>query len=150
MTLSLPLGEAAHPRLAYPHMMRIDSLIWTQFLVDDRFDLEQVWYDVKVGSPIEIPPDSSPQELAIAEGTGCKRIDVVAQTAGHLWIIEVKPYAGHVALGQVLTYVDLFHHKYTTSLPLQAVIICITIDPDLAGLFAAHHVRVEAVSKNPL
>jgi len=149
MLQSLPVGEPAIVRLAYPHMMKLDALVWTQFLVDDRYDLSSVWYDVKVGSPIATPPNAPPEELAIAEGTGCKRIDAVAQVGYELWIIEIKPYANYVPLGQVLAYVDLFRRKYTTSLTLRPVIVCAGQDPDLASMFTEHKVKIIQVSKEP-
>jgi len=149
MLQSLPVGEPAIVRLAYPHMMKLDALVWTQFLKDDRYDIDQVWYDVKVGAPIGVPDNSDAALLAIAEGTGCKRIDAVAQVGPELWIIEIKPYANYVPLGQVLTYVDLFREKYATSLTLRPVIVCAGSDPDLTRMFTEHKVKIIQVSKEP-
>jgi len=149
MLQALPVGEPAIVRRAYPHMMKLDAFVWTQFLKDDRYDLDHVWYDVKVGSPIETPAGASHEIHAIAEGTGCKRIDAVAHVDAELWIIEIKPYANYVPLGQVLTYVELFREKYATSLTLRPVIVCAGQDPDLTRMFIEHKVKIIQVSKEP-
>lgn len=149
MPQTLPPGESAIVRHAYPHMMRLDALVWTQFLKDDRYNISEVWYDVKVGAPIEIPPGSTTQEVAIAEGTGCKRIDAIAHMENDLWVIEIKPYANYVPLGQVLAYVDLFREKYATSLFVRPVIVCASQDPDLMRMFTKHKVKIIQVSKEP-
>jgi len=149
MPLILPPGEPAIIRLAYPHMMRLDALLWTQWLREDRYDIDQVWYDLKVGTPITIPPDSDANLHAIAIGTGCKRIDVVASVDNQYWIIEVKPYANYVPLGQVRTYVDLFAAKYGRPRPLVPVVVCATADVDLAMTYRDLGVRIERVGTIP-
>lgn len=149
MVLSLPPGEPAVTRLSYFHMMRLDSLIWTQYLQDHPGRFTRAWYDVHVGTPIETPPGAPPELERIAEGTGCKRIDVVAQTLTELWIIEVKPYAHYVAYGQVLSYVDLFRRRYGEPLPLVPVIVCTQVDPDIVLPCRDAGIRIERTSKIP-
>ncbi len=40
----------------------------------------------------------------ISEGSHGLRVDAVARVSGKWWVIECKPDAGYVALGQLLTY----------------------------------------------
>jgi len=145
MLLSLPPGVPAIRCRTYPHLMPLDAALWDAWLDLCDYDIDAVWYDLKVGS---LPPGtdlSTPARQAIAEGTLLKRIDVVAQIDGQLWVIECKPYANHVPLGQVLAYAALLPLRYALALPLRPVVIAAARDPDLIGLYRHHGVHVELV-----
>ena len=75
--------------------------------------------------------DAVPAKVRLAEGTGCKRIDVVADTGSEISVIEVKPYANYVALGQVLGYLDLLHHQVHPRPPARPMIVAANADPDI-------------------
>jgi len=116
---------------AYPHMLGEDTLVWTRFLESGDFELKEVWYDVHVGQPVlsVLGPDSMQQR--IADGITRKRIDVVAIVGNIYWIIEVKPVAQHIAIGQVLVYEGLFVKEYEPVLSTWPVIVCDTVDEDV-------------------
>jgi len=145
MTLSLPPGVPATRMRTYPHLMPLDAALWDAWLSLCDYDIDQVWYDLKVGTFPAGTNLTTPAARAIAEGTLLKRIDVVAQIQGQLWVIECKPYANHVPLGQVLAYCALLTDRYTLPLPLRPVVLAAERDPDLIGLYAQHHVHVELV-----
>ncbi len=83
----------------YPHMMREDTEVWTRFLESGDFELQEVWYDVRVGAMVkgDWPDDSV--DARIAAGLTRKRIDVVGAVGGGHWVIEVKPRANMYAVG---------------------------------------------------
>jgi len=138
------LGPAMLPidQSTFPHMLSLDTMVWRAFLQGDHPKITKVWYDVKVGKPIDTPPNASPSLLAIAEGTGAKRIDVVALVGNTLWIIELKPYANHAALGQVILYRTLFRQKYGTKTPTLATIICDHADEDVVAIAATMDIQI--------
>lgn len=119
----------------YPHLLIEDTLVWTKFLAAAKVKISRVWYDVRVGSAVILPPEASDMERKIAAGITRKRIDVVALTERNTWIIEVKPYANMYSVGQILTYVRLFESEYTYEGSLTAVIVCDDYDDDLIDEF---------------
>lgn len=131
------LGPSQKPMIMphYPHMMTEDTAVWTKFLKRGTVKIDQVWYDVRVGSLVFPGPGTSEMVMRIAAGLTRKRIDVVAEMEGNTWVIEVKPYANMYAVGQVLTYVRLFEQEYTYSGELSAVIVCADYDEDLIEEF---------------
>ena len=107
----------------YPHMFREDIAIWERFLEDFGQNYNGFDYDVKVGQGTP-PPDNTPPEYAHMQGTLSKyRIDVVGYIGSQIEIIEVKPHAGTVAIGQVVSYVELYKRDFSPSLPVRGVIV---------------------------
>jgi hypothetical protein len=129
--IALPQGQAPAVMARYPHMLREDAETWTRFLDMKAHGFTRVWYDLHVGDAVQ-PQAGSPSFLAaVADGVTRKRIDAVALQRDRLWVIEVKPYASMTALGQAITYLDLFRRSYPVSLPCRAAVVCDQIDPDV-------------------
>lgn len=131
------LGPGRVPLLRphYPHMLAEDNAVWSTFL-DQNFErLQEVWYDVRVGMPVELEDGASEMELRIARGLTRKRIDVVAISGGNYWVIEVKPYASMLALGQVISYARLFALEYEIRGRVIPVVVCDEVDGDLVDEF---------------
>lgn len=138
----LGIGQKADVMPHYPHMMWQDRGVWTKFLESEGHRIQRVWYDVHVGLPVDVG-DGSPGWLRrVAGGVTRKRIDVVAKVGGGYWVIEVKPFAGMVALGQVLTYTRLFLAEYSVDGSVVPVVICDAVDPDVMPDFEAASVGV--------
>lgn len=149
MTRSLGPGHPAIVGGRYAHLLKHDALLWELWLREGGQEIDAVWYDVHVGTLPAGTPIGTPADLALAEGTLLKRIDVIAQIAGKFWVIECKAYCNHQTLGQVLSYVDLFRRDYRPRLPLLPTVITAEIDPDIRPLMERHGVRIELVSHRP-
>jgi len=119
----------------YPHLMTEDTAVWTKFLQTDAWRIKEVWYDVRVGLSVPLPLGASLLDKRIADGLTRKRIDVVARVGGGYWVIEIKPYANMLAVGQALTYARLFAAEYTLQGDIVPVIVCDSYDPDLLDEF---------------
>lgn len=132
------LGQGREPLLRphYPHMLAEDNAVWSKFLEQNFERLTEVWYDVRVGQPVKTADDASDMEKKIAAGLTRKRIDVVAISGGHYWVIEVKPYASMLAMGQIISYARLFALQYEVRGRVIPVIVCDAIDEDLVDEFA--------------
>ena len=113
----------------YPHMMPKDTMVWTKFLQSQQFGLKEVWYDVHVGPRMETTNESDKILVAVSDGLTRKRIDVVASVGGGFWIIEVKPRADAMAVGQVLNYAHLFRKQFGTMMTVVPVIVADEVDP---------------------
>lgn len=138
--MELDLGVIPVVRKKYPHMGFQDRAVWTGVLERWPGRIDRVWYDVKVGTPSDMGSDCSPADLRLGEGMGCKRIDVVCRIGGRMYVVEVKPYGNHAALGQVLLYEDLFRARYPRYANVGMVIACASLDQDMANVCARYHV----------
>jgi len=124
-------GRDAVIRPAYPHMLREDIGVWTRFLESGDFEVKEVWYDVHVGAVVKGDWDGDSVNARISAGITRKRIDVVALVDGVYWVIELKPIARHIAIGQVLVYEGLFIKEYEPPRETWPVIICDRVDEDV-------------------
>ena len=118
----------------YPHMFPLDIAIWERFIdyygsFYDGFD-----YDVKIGTG-SVPGPETPENYARMETILSKyRIDAVGHNKGTLEIIEVKPEASTVAIGQIITYVELYIRDLKPTLPIVGHIISNHIVGDMEYL----------------
>lgn len=115
----------------YPHMLAEDTDVWTDYLKAPIAPIKEVWYDLHVGEPVALPGGATEMDRRIAAGVSRKRIDVVCRVGGGFWVVEVKPFAGMLAMGQVLGYARLFAAEYRPDGEVWPVIICRDADPDL-------------------
>lgn len=131
----LEQGQKPIVMVHYPHMLAEDTAVWTRFLESGVIVIDEVWYDLRVGQSVAIRQGASDMEQKIANGLTRKRIDAVCRVADGIWVVEVKPYANMVALGQALTYSRLFRQEYEVSGNVLPVIVCDGIDQDLIDEF---------------
>jgi len=145
----VPLGPAQQPIILpkYKHMMPEDTLIWRQFIRNGKYLPDQVWYDVRVGHGIQVPTGQPNWMHKFAEYSYRKRIDIVWRKSLDYWIVECKPFAGIVALGQVIYYGVAFELEYRPERAVGRAIITDQVDPDLVDLFESLGVVVFEVGK---
>ncbi|MBA7627281.1 hypothetical protein ES703_34743 [subsurface metagenome] len=129
LTLGVSQKPIVMPR--YAHMMALDRDVWTRFLESGNFPLKEVWYDVHVGKPVTGDSTADALGAGIAAALTRKRIDVVAHVGGGYWVVEVKPRADMLALGQVLSYARLFAREYRVDGEILPVVVCDQVDEDL-------------------
>lgn len=118
----------------YPHMFPLDIAIWERFLDNFAKQYTGFDYDIKVGLGTP-PPPNTPPAYARMQGILSKyRIDVVGYDNSRIYIIEVKPEASTVAIGQVVSYMQLYQRDFNPSLPLKGVIVTDRELPDIRHL----------------
>jgi hypothetical protein len=140
---SLGVGEKPIVRVKYTHMLKEDYATWSAFLESDIIRLDEVWYDVHVGREMAVPPGSPEYMLAVVSGISRKRIDVVGRSGGTIYIIEVKPHANMEAIGQVITYRELFVKEFEISGPVRMLVVSQTSDADI--LKTAQDLQVKVI-----
>ncbi len=138
----LPPGQKAILRPHYPHMLAEDNAVWTKFLKTDAERIDELWYDIRVGEPVKLAPDATDMERKISLGLTRKRIDVICFVGGDYWVVEIKPYASMLAIGQALTYARLFALEYAIDGRIVPVIVCDAVDVDLVEQFDEFGVMV--------
>ncbi len=138
----LPVGQKPIVMPHYPHMMAEDIAVWSKYLADPISPIKQVWYDLHVGRPVAVPAAGGEMLQKISAGLTRKRIDAVAQVGGGYWVIEIKPFASMLALGQVISYTRLFIEEYRPDGETWPVIVCDVADEDLLAGYDALGVAV--------
>lgn len=128
----LPAGLKPVPQPKYAHMMPEDKDVWDRFLAERPAFFEEVWYDMHVGKPV-VPPEGSPLWMwDVVNGVTRKRIDVIGRQGQTLYIVEVKTVLNMKALGQAVSYNDLFDRDYETDMQTIPTVICELDDEDIA------------------
>jgi hypothetical protein len=122
----------------YPHMFPHDINIWERFL--DTYGSEYILfdYDIKVGTGV--PPESGIAEnyARMQDILSKFRIDCVGILPSSIDIIEVKPNASLSAIGQLLSYVELYKRDFLPSSPVRGVIVTDRELPDIRHLTEVH------------
>lgn len=114
----------------YPNMKELETIIWNRFLDAYPNAYDEVIYNLKLGEGAHIP-EGTEQNLA----DGFKqltqhKIDVVGFKDNEIDIIELKPYAGVGAIGQVIGYRDLYTTHIDSSVLPNLVIVTDLLRPD--------------------
>jgi len=133
------LGKSQKPIVmpTYPHMLAEDTAVWSRYLESPVLPIKEVWYDVHVGHAVLLPVGAPDIDQRIARGITRKRIDVICRVDSVLWVVEIKPYASMLALGQVLSYTRMFVEEFRPAGEVASVIVCDSVDRDLLDEFEA-------------
>ena len=123
------------PRSIYPHMMPLEVPIWERFLATQQLEFTHLTYDVHVGEGAPVPEGATNGEVRQIQAITRKRIDVVGETPSAIWIIEVKPRAGHAAAGALLNYQRLYRREYRPRKPLRLAVVCERLEWDVSDYY---------------
>ena len=116
----------------YPHLLQESIDLWEAFLPDHRDEYQGFDYDVRVGDGRDPGPNFAPNMREMALKLSARRIDVVGHHHDRIDIIEITPYAGVKAIGQLTVYPVLYNYSYKPQKRLQPVLITHDISPDIA------------------
>lgn len=118
----------------YPHMFPHDIAIWERFLAKYAHEYDGFAYDTKVGSGTR-PAAGTPENFRRMQSELSKyRIDAIGMKPGLIEIMEVKPRAAASALGQVVTYINLFVKEHAPNSRVVGAIVTDTEMPDMRDL----------------
>lgn len=118
----------------YPHMFARDVEVWEKFLEKHARDYEGFDYDIKVGEGRPPSPFWPVEIKKMNEVLTKKRIDVVGYQKDQIHVIEVKPIASNEAIGQALTYANLFRKELKDPRPVVPAIVTDSEVPDMKTL----------------
>lgn len=129
----------------YPHLMVSDVRLWEHYLetVDHKFTSFE--YDTHVGEGVKLEDSWEPETKRLAIALSEKRIDVVGWKALVPTIIEVKPGASMSAIGQVLSYRELFVRRFKEATRPLLMIVTDREMPDTAFLCKAFGIKLVVV-----
>lgn len=121
----------------YPHMFALDIAIWERFLDAHASLFTGFDYDVKVGSGTEPVPGLGAEYERMQSILSKYRVDALGYRSNAHVIIEVKPEAGTIAIGQIETYTRLYKRDFNPSLPIIGAIVTNRELPDMRYLTEA-------------
>jgi len=126
----------------FPRMSPQDSEIWRRFLLEQQNNFERFDYDFPVGSGVDPGPEISANYRKDYIDLTKKRIDAVGYNKSQVTIFEVKPRAGTTALGQLLTYQELWmlDHK-GSSVPTLSVVTEF-MNPEEISIYTHHRIKI--------
>lgn len=123
-------------------MFALDIDIWERFLdlyADNYLGFD---YDIKVGTGAPIP-EGTPDNYARMQTVLSKyRIDCVGYTDTEIHIIEVKPEAGTIAIGQIDLYVPLYRREFSPDRKVVGVIVTDRELPDIKWRVAQKNAKI--------
>ena len=139
-------GRFKFEKLAkYPHMKPADIEIWERFIAANPKFFDTVNYDFHVGKGADFLPDDESTAEGRENRLYRKKIDVVGYFNDNVWIIEVKPEADMLALGQVLTYKKIYIEERGPDLTLTLAVVCGNIAKEMEAVFKEHSILIYAV-----
>jgi len=115
----------------YPHFFPLDIPIWERFLDRHGDSFDGFDYDVKVGSGTKPIKGLGAKYVRMQEILSKYRIDAVGHRGDAIVIIEVKPEAGTVAIGQIELYTRLYERDFKPNLPVVGAIVTDRELPDI-------------------
>jgi hypothetical protein len=136
--LSFPFSLQSH----YYHLTKTNIHIWEKFVRGNPgfFDL------VEYSFPLEVPESwtSNLNELDKEKYfyLYSYKIDVLASKNNLLYLIEIKPNAGHIALGQILTYEYLFNLNYPDIKDYRLMVITNKAKDGMANLYLSKGINL--------
>lgn len=128
--------------IGYPHLGPEDAAIWDRFIAANPARFERVWYDFRVGDEPDVPEESPAGLRQCWWDLSYWRIDVVAEDAEAIYIIEIKPRANAKALGQAEGYADVYEEDEQPAKPVKAVVLTDIIIPTTQRIADRHGVLI--------
>jgi len=129
----------------YPHLIGGDSELWDKFLVKNPSFFEAVSYDVRVGEGMVLAGEWSQEIADMAKTLSQRRIDVIAERAGYIWLIELKVDPGVSLIGQLEAYKILFLKELEKPVLIQMFTIINRTSPDLTTVLNEKNIRFEII-----
>ena len=126
----------------FPHLLPNEEKIWERFLQIYGDQFQNYRYDVRVGRGVDPGPKYEWKWRQLAIMLTQKRIDVVAERDGEVWIFEVKPDAGLSAIGQVLSYRVLYKQHFREERPIRLAIVTTRVDDDIREVAEHYGIKV--------
>jgi hypothetical protein len=136
------MADSTWIRTHYPHMLADEARIWTRFLQATCLVFENITYDLHLGAGV-LPLPSDPEYMRrLLSAVTKKRVDALGETEGDIWIFEVKPRISMSALGQLVTYFELYQQEFRPVKPVFLAAVGEREAPDIRSAFDLYAVNI--------
>lgn len=127
-----------------PHMSAEDRAIWLRWWPTVREKVVDVYYDVGLGLPEDLPLEVDPIQLAGWIFSNQKRADLVALAAKEIWIVELRHNASANAIGRLQMYSQLWSEDPVLTGVVKLILVLDREDSALR--FLARRLGIEMVA----
>jgi hypothetical protein len=113
-------------------MLPPDARIWDAFVYLHANVFDNVQYDYHVGEGVARQPGWDDSLYKMAKIITQRRIDVIGWKNQQPWLIEVKQSPGVSAVGQLISYKELYLRDNPAHINVQLYLVCDRLDQDIA------------------
>lgn len=122
-------------------MLSTDIPVWYRFLEKWGSLFTALYYDVLLGGPFLSPKQELDSYWRMWRANVSKRADAIAELENEVWIIEVAKRPGLRAIGQLMTYINLWIEDPKIEKLEIPVLVCEELDTDLISSAARYGMR---------
>lgn len=126
----------------YPHMRPEDIGVWEEFIKKNPDYYDRVDYDFRVGEGRIYPSIKELWGKRDMRMLSQLRIDAVGYKGDRIDIIEIKPSVNVTALGQVITYTDLFIKEHPGMKNIVPTIVASREMPDVRRVAEERGIKI--------
>lgn len=126
----------------FPRLTTDEQILWRQFIILHGKEFERFDYDLPVGKGVD--PGAEVSEVLRKDYIDLtrKRIDAVGYRSGTATLFEVKPRAATTALGQLLTYANLFAQTYPGIPIVGSAVVTSLINDDERHVYESMNIKI--------
>ena len=141
----MPLSQIAYIRSlqTLPALTPIESAISKAWLDQHWREYDTVNFNVRLGQGVILPAGSPDYLKKFVRASHAKRADMILTQGVESTIVECKVRIGASALGQLLTYRQLYLTENPDLAVVHLLAIGQTIEPDVQAILASHDIAVE-------
>lgn len=126
----------------------LDRAIWQEAIIRGLIQPIRVWCNQHVGVTSRTPgPEDAPWLASWINAAYRKRPDMLLVDNAGNWVVEIKPWASYVALGQALVYTDAARRMAGSDNSWNPMILTDYADPDLRPCAERLGVRLEILGQ---
>lgn len=126
----------------YPNLREGETFIWNRFLEKYPDAYTETIYNLHLGEGAEIPAGTEENIARDFKLLTQYKIDVVGFNKDQIDIIEIKPYAGASAIGQVISYAELYKKHINPNARPNLVILTDQLRPDTELLAKQLNIKI--------
>lgn len=119
-----------------------DIMVWERFLTARPDFFDRVDYDYKVGEGAPQAPTLPENIRRDGKILTQKKVDVVGYKGADVYITELKPKADMRALGQVLSYFNLYRKPTVATGFVFKIVIAGEMERELEAVFKEQQIKV--------
>lgn len=137
------LGRFSNEELfRFPRLTTDEAILWRQFIILHGKEFDRFDYDLPVGKGVD--PGESVSEYLRKDYIDLtrKRIDAVGYKNNTATLFEVKPRAATTALGQLLTYANLFVQTYPGVPIVGSAVVTSLINDDERQVYESMKIKI--------
>jgi hypothetical protein len=131
-----------HEQARYPHLLDQDAPILTAYLLEHGHRYHTVFFDVQVGQGRDPGPDYQDNIRNMAIRLSRRRIDALGLGKDTVDIIEITEAAGTTAIGQLITYQELYIKGRPNTQTPRLIIAARSLQTDMQPPFDALDIEV--------